>query len=179
MNAKSSTEAEIIGASDYLPWTIWVKWFLKDQGYILKRSIFYEDNQSAMKMESNGMRSAGDKSRHMNIRYFFIKDVLQRESIELSHCPTERMIADFYTKPLQGSLFRKMRHIVMRLVPFPDKEHLRLKENMSIEVSVKCASTGISGTEILNLGANTGLKPDGRRNKIVSYEDVVRGDNLW
>ena len=70
LNAKSSTEAELIGASDYVPWTVWVKWFLKDQGYKLNRCIFYQDNQSAMKLESNGMRSAGDKSRHINIRFF-------------------------------------------------------------------------------------------------------------
>ena len=126
LNAKSSTEAELIGASDYVPWTVWVKWFLKDQGYALKRSIFYQDNQSAMKMESNGMKSAGNKSRHISIRYFFIKDILKREGIELLHCPTERMIADFYTKPLQGSLFKKMRDIVMGLAPFPDEERVSL-----------------------------------------------------
>ena len=46
---------------------------------------------------------------------FFIKDVLQRERIDLEHCPTERMIADFYTKPLQGALFIKMRNFIMGL----------------------------------------------------------------
>ena len=81
LNTKSSTESELVGASDYIPWTMWTKRFLEEQGYILKRNIFYQDNESAMRMESNGRKSAGDKSRHINIRYFFIKDVLQREGI--------------------------------------------------------------------------------------------------
>jgi hypothetical protein len=40
---------------------------------------------------------------------------LQRENIGLKHCPTERMIADFYTKTLQGALFVKMRNFIMGL----------------------------------------------------------------
>ena len=83
------------------------------QGYTIDSKIFFQDNESAMKLEKNGRKSCGDKSRHIDIRYFFIKDVLRRENIDLQHCPTERMIADFYTKPLQGSLFIKMRNFIM------------------------------------------------------------------
>ena len=173
LNAKSSTEAELIGASDYVPWTVWVKWFLREQGYKLSRSIFYQDNQSAMKMESNGMKSAGDKSRHINIRYFFIKDILKRENIELIHCPTDRMIADFYTKPLQGSLFRKMRDIVMGLAAFPDEERVDLLENVSKIASVECTSTKNSSTKLGDVGA----KPEGYKNRNVSYAGTVRSNN--
>ena len=68
------------------------------------------------------------KTRHIHIRYFFIKDVLKRENIELVHYPNERMIADYYTKPLQGSLFRKTRDILMDITPFPDEERVGLNE---------------------------------------------------
>ena len=115
LNGKSSTETEVIGASDYLPWVIWIARFMEYQGYTIDSKIFYQDNESAMKLEKNGRKSCGDKSRHIDIRYFFIKDVLRRENIDLQHCPTERMIADFYTKPLQGSLFVKMRNFIMGL----------------------------------------------------------------
>jgi hypothetical protein len=113
INVKSSTEAEVVGASDYLPWVIWVIKFMHHQGFDMDTSIFYQDNLSAMKIEKNGRKSCGQKSRHIDIRYFFIKDVLKRENITLAHCPTENMLADFYTKPLQGSLFRKMRDYIM------------------------------------------------------------------
>ena len=94
-NSKSSTEAELMGASDFIPWTLWLKRFLEGQGYTMDRTIFYQDNESAIKMEKNGMRSCGEKSRHIQIRYFFIKDILENENIDLKHCRTEVMLADF------------------------------------------------------------------------------------
>jgi hypothetical protein len=71
LNTRSSTEAELDGASDYLPNTIWVKMFLSAQGYDVKENEFFQDNQSAMKIEKNGRASCGQKSRHIDIHYFF------------------------------------------------------------------------------------------------------------
>ncbi len=113
LNTKSSTEAEVVGASDYVPNSIWAAHFLEHQGYVLKRSIFHQDNQSAMKMERNGRSSCGQKSRHIDIRYFFIKDRVDSGEIDIVHCPTEMMVADFFTKPLQGALFRKLKSVIM------------------------------------------------------------------
>jgi hypothetical protein len=107
LNTKSSTEAELVGASDYLPYPIWAKKFLEAQGYELAENIFYQDNQSTMRFEKNGRKSCGPNSRHIDIRYFFIKDRIDIEGIDVQYCPTEQMLADFFTKPLQGSLFKK------------------------------------------------------------------------
>jgi hypothetical protein len=62
LNTKSSTEAEFVGASDYLPNTIWVKMFMKAQGYKFSKKILEQDNESAIKLEKNGRTSAGPKS---------------------------------------------------------------------------------------------------------------------
>ena len=70
-NTKSSTESEVVGVSNYLPHTIWAKYFLMEQGYNLSRNIFYQDNTSAIKMIKNGKQSCSGKSRHIHIRYFF------------------------------------------------------------------------------------------------------------
>jgi hypothetical protein len=113
LNTKSSTEAELVGASDYLPNTIWAKMFLESQGYTIQENQFLQDNQSAMKLEMNGRASCGQKSRHIDIRYFFMKDRIVTEGIEVVYCPTEDMLADFFTKPLQGSLFEKFRSVIM------------------------------------------------------------------
>ena len=67
---KSSTKAELVGASEYLPSTIWVQYFLQAQGFPHRRSYFEQDNQSAMRLECNGRASASQRSRHINIRYF-------------------------------------------------------------------------------------------------------------
>ena len=91
---------------------------------MVNTNLFYQDNQSAILLEKNGRNSCGDRSRHINIRYFFIKDTVERENITVTHCPTEQMIADFFTKPFQGNLFRNMRDIIMGASPYPSKEHV-------------------------------------------------------
>jgi hypothetical protein len=113
LNTKSSTEAELVGASDYLPSTIWAKMFLEEQGYEIHENTFYKDNQSAMKLETNGRASCGQKSRHIDIRFFFMKDRIKIDDIKIVYCPTEQMLADFFTKPLQGSLFNRFRTVLM------------------------------------------------------------------
>jgi hypothetical protein len=113
LNTKSSTESEVVGASDYLPNSIWVKFFMEAQGHRILESWFEQDNQSAMKLEMNGKSSSGARTRHINIRYFFIKDRTAAEGIKIRHCPTLQMLADFFTKPLQGSLFRRFRAVLL------------------------------------------------------------------
>jgi hypothetical protein len=87
---------------------------LEKQGYIIKQNTFYQDNQSAIQFEQNGKKSCGPNSRHINIRYFFIKDRLKIEGFNVEeYCPTEQMLADFFTKHLQGKLFRRLREAIM------------------------------------------------------------------
>ena len=95
LNTKSSTEAELVGLSDYVPYTLWMNNFLAAQGYKIKSSKVYQDNQSAIRMETNGRNSCTGNSRHVDIRYFFVKDRVDRKEIEISYCPTESMLADF------------------------------------------------------------------------------------
>ena len=117
LNTKSSTEAEVVGASDYLPNTIWMQNFLREQGYELNESVYHQDNESAMKLEKNGRSSAGQKSRHIDIRFFWIKDRTEANGIKIDHCPTLKMLADFFTKPLQGHLFRRFRDVILGHCP--------------------------------------------------------------
>jgi hypothetical protein len=133
INVKSSTEAETVGASDYLPHTIWAMNFLKAQGFDIETSIFNQDNESAIRLEKNGRASAGPKSRHINIRYFFIKDRVKGENISIVHCPTDQMLADFFTKALQGALFRKFRDV---LLGYKHIDVLRFSPSVSSEERV-------------------------------------------
>jgi hypothetical protein len=55
LNTKSSTtETEVVGATDYLPYNMWLQHFMEAQGYTLDKNVYYQDNQSAMRMEKNG-----------------------------------------------------------------------------------------------------------------------------
>ena len=113
LNVKSSTEGEVVGVSDFMPNMIWTRMFLREQGFALEKNTLYQDNQSSMKILLNGKKSAGKKSKHIDNRYYFIKDRLMTEGIDVVYCPTAKMLADFFTKPLQGSLFRKFRDVIL------------------------------------------------------------------
>ena len=115
LNTKSSTEAELIVVSDYLPYHIWVINFLKQQGYEIKNKILYQDNQCAIRMEVNGQNSCTGNSQHIDIRYFFVHDRIKKGRLKLMYCPTDKMIGDFLTKLLQGATFRKFRSAIMGL----------------------------------------------------------------
>ena len=109
---KSSTEAELVSLSDNISQVIWTRDFLMSQGYNMKAAIVYQDNMSTMALAEKG-RSTAEKTRHINIRYFFVKDRVEAGEIEIKYCPTEYMIADILTKPLQGQAFRDMRDILL------------------------------------------------------------------
>jgi hypothetical protein len=113
LTTKSSTEAEVVGLSEYIPYNIWLINFLGEQGYKIMHNIVYQDNKSAIKMEKNGRNSCTGNSRHINIRYFFVKDRVDKDEVKIEHCPTYRMLADFFTKPLQGKGFRAYQDVIM------------------------------------------------------------------
>ena len=64
-------------------------------------------------MEVNGRTSCTGHSRHINIRYFFVKDRVDSGEVQIMYCPTGRMLAGYFTKPLQGNLFKKFRAVIM------------------------------------------------------------------
>jgi hypothetical protein len=72
-------------------------------------SILYQDNLSAMLLEKNGKKSSSKRTKHIWVRYFFIKDRIGNGKISLKHCPTGDVVGDHFTKPLQGAQFRKFR----------------------------------------------------------------------
>ena len=112
INTKSSTEAELIALSDSSSQVIWLRDFLIAQGYEAHKAEIYQDNMSTIALIEKG-RSTSEKSRHINIRFFFLKDRIDANEIKISYKPTENMIADILTKPLQGNLFRKLRSLLL------------------------------------------------------------------
>jgi hypothetical protein len=116
LNTKSSTEAELVGIDDVLPQALWTKHFLEAQNYETD-TILNQDNQSTIKLADNGKASNGRGTRHINIRYFFITDRIARKEIAVQYCPTKEMIADYFTKPLQGALFYKFCDQILGVVP--------------------------------------------------------------
>jgi Reverse transcriptase (RNA-dependent DNA polymerase) len=109
INTRSSTEAELVGVEEAMTGIVWTRNFLESQGVNVHDNVVYQDNQSAMLLEKNGTASSGKRTRHINIRYYFVKDRIDSGELRVEYCPTEDMLADIFTKPLQGALFRKFR----------------------------------------------------------------------
>ena len=61
----------------------------------------------------NGKKSSGKRTRVLNIRYFFVVDHHEKGDIAIVYCPTDDMVGDFMTKPLQRGKFDKFDNTVM------------------------------------------------------------------
>ena len=115
VNTRSSTEAELVATDDVIAQIVWTRNVLEAQGVKVDTNIVYQDNQSAMLLEKNGRSSAGKRSRHLDIRYFFITDQVNQGNLEIRYCPTDVMTADYMTKPLHGQKFHKFKKEIMNI----------------------------------------------------------------
>ena len=93
---------------------------MEAQSYGICENIVFQDNQSAILLEKNGKASSSKRTKHINIRYFFVTDRIAKKELSVEWCPTEDMTGDFMTKPNQGALFRKFRDQIMGVVPAKD-----------------------------------------------------------
>jgi hypothetical protein len=93
---------------------LWKKNFLSEQGYVIQPATVFQDNQSTIHLLKNG-QSNRERTRHIDIRYFFITDRIKRGDIQEIYKPTLEMMADIMTKPLTGNLFRKLRDQLLNI----------------------------------------------------------------
>ena len=115
VNSRSSTEAELNAVDDKISKVMWVKKFVEAQGFKIKLNIIYQDNESTIKLSNNGKASSGKRTRHFDIKLFYVTDLIDRDEVDIEYCPTEDMVADYLTKPLQGSQFYRFRDLIMNL----------------------------------------------------------------
>ena len=79
----------------------------------LEQNILYQDNKSTILLLNNGKTSAGRRTRALNVRYFFLTDQIQRDTLQVEYCPAIKMVGDFMSKPLQGRLFQVFKKEIM------------------------------------------------------------------
>ena len=109
----SSTETEIVSTGERLPKCTWFRYFRMAQGEEGREDVLMQDNKSAIVLQKNYPYSTRKGSKHIHVRYFFAVDKLHNKEIRIEHCPTEEMIADYNSKPLQGKLFYGFRNVIM------------------------------------------------------------------
>jgi hypothetical protein len=102
--AMSFAEAEYMTASHASCEAIWLcKLLVGIFGVQMRLTMIYCDNQSCIKLSENPVFH--DKSQHIEIRYHFIRDYVQRGAIELQYISTEDQVADILTKALGRGKF--------------------------------------------------------------------------
>jgi hypothetical protein len=95
MNVQSSTEGKLVAVNNAATMILWTKLFLEAQGYNVEKNIVYQDNKSAILLETNGKKSSGKRTRTLNICYFFITDQVEKGNVQIEHCGTNNMVGDF------------------------------------------------------------------------------------
>ena len=102
------------GAHDAIPQVQWTKHFMEAQGYDITENIMYHDNKSSILLESNGKMSSSKRTKHIHVRFFYIKDFIDCGDMSVEYFPTGEMWADILTKPMQRIAFNKMRDMLIK-----------------------------------------------------------------
>ncbi|KAL3721830.1 hypothetical protein ACJRO7_034209 [Eucalyptus globulus] len=116
----STTEAEFVAATSCACQAIWLRKILEElQFKQQKATIIYCDNSSAIKLSKNPVLHG--RSKHIDVKYHFLRDLTKDEVVELVFCRSEDQVADIFTKPLKLSMFQKLRKLLgVRLLDIPN-----------------------------------------------------------
>ncbi|KAB2610785.1 hypothetical protein D8674_018817 [Pyrus ussuriensis x Pyrus communis] len=107
----STTEAEFVAAASCSCQAIWLRRMLGVLGYQQQDStLIYCDNVSAIKLSRNPVMHG--RSKHIDVRYHFLRDLCKEGVIELHYCKSEDQVADLMTKPLKQPAFEKLRSML-------------------------------------------------------------------
>jgi hypothetical protein len=112
--ALSSTESEYIALSECVKEVLWVSRLLADLGLNCPKISIFEDNAGCIKLAKNPVFHK--RTKHINIRYHFVREHVSDGSIELTWVPTSEMIADALTKPLAQPAFEDKRRRLLNMM---------------------------------------------------------------
>lgn len=106
--ALSTAEAEYVALSSAAQEAIWLKQLTNDLNFGSSDPlIIMEDNQAAICIANNPVNHG--KTKHIQIKYHFVREAIQQKVIDVHYCSTDRMLADIFTKALSAAQFVKLR----------------------------------------------------------------------
>jgi hypothetical protein len=106
--ALSTAEAEYIAAGHCCTQLLWMRQTLRDYGYKFSKVPLLCDNESAICMADNPVEPS--RTKHIAIRYHFLRDHQQRGNIEIAYINTKDQLANIFTKPLDEKTFTNLRN---------------------------------------------------------------------
>ena len=106
--ALSTAEAEYVALASAAQEAVWMGELTAQFSDRSPETItIYEDNQSAISMAKNPQFHG--RTKHISVKYHFIREQVDKKAVELKYCPTEEMVADMLTKGLAKEQFQKLR----------------------------------------------------------------------
>jgi hypothetical protein len=105
--ALSTAEAEYIAAASSCSQLVWMKQMLKVYNVEHDALTLYCDNLKAINISKNPIQHS--RTKHIDIRHHFIRDLVEENIVTLEHVTTEEQIADIFTKALDAKQFEKLR----------------------------------------------------------------------
>jgi len=106
--ALSSCEAEYIAVAQAACQAAWLRMLLKElNAELIQPPTLFVDNKSAIDLAKHP--SAHGKSKHIEMRFHFLRKQVNDKKLEVEHCSTEDQSADIFTKPLKAARFCKLR----------------------------------------------------------------------
>jgi hypothetical protein len=103
----NSTESELVALSDGVKQAMWYRRWLRAQDVDTGPIPIFQDNEAVVQLVKNERRSH-QRTRHLDVRLFYPRDLILSGDIQVLWCKSEDMLADLMTKPLQGALFQKL-----------------------------------------------------------------------
>ena len=88
---------------------------MEAQCHNVPQNIMFQDNQSNTRLKVDGKKSSNKRMKNLNVKYFFMNNVIKHGDISVKYCPMGDMWADVLTKPLQGHAFHKMHSKLMNM----------------------------------------------------------------
>ena len=106
----STAEAKYITTGGCCSQLLWMKKLLGDYGLTQDTMIVYCDNSSAIDISKNLVQHS--RTKHTEIRYHFIRDLVERKIVALEYTPTDHQNANIFTKPLDRSKFESLCQVI-------------------------------------------------------------------
>ena len=114
--AQSTTEAEYVAAASCCSQLLWVSYTMRDFGEECTQIPLLCDSTSAISVAKNLVLHS--RTKHIEVRYLFLRDNVEKGTIVLSHVPTRDQKADIFTKPLDQATFARLRGELGVCCPF-------------------------------------------------------------
>jgi hypothetical protein len=105
--AQSTTEAEYVAGASCCSQLLWITYTMSDFGEEYTHVPLQCDSTSAISVAKNLVLHS--KTKHIKVRYHFLRDNVEKWKITLIHVPTHDQLADIFTKPLDQATFTRLR----------------------------------------------------------------------